>query len=89
MKYDYRKLYNEHWAKSMEEEFQDIDSIGITRLNSEGIQEFGFSNVYAEDQSPYDFCARIGLTILRELSKENVDYLNIVKGCYMFGCKQN
>ena len=81
MKYDYTKLYNEHWAEFMDE--SKIDCIGIIRKDKEGNSIWGFTNVFADDQSPYDFCARLGLQILRELNSGNVESLNITAGYYM------
>jgi len=83
MKYDYTKIYNEHWQAFMDE--TDIEAIGIKRKNKDGSNQFGFSNVFAEDESPYDFCARIGYTILMNLKEEDIGSLEISKGSYMFG----
>lgn len=49
-----------------------------------GSKLFGFSNVFADDQSPYDFCARIGLQVLRELSDPDTESIKIESGNYMF-----
>lgn len=85
MKYDYTKLYNEHWAEFMEK--SKVECIGITRKDKEGNKIWGFANVYSDDQSPYDFCARIGLQILREFSSEEIGSLNIEAGCYILVSK--
>ena len=87
MKYDYKKLYNEYWAKYMNENYADIEAVGIIRIDKENKQQFGFHNVFADDQSPYDFCARLGIAILEELSKQDTEYLKVSKGSYVFGCK--
>jgi len=89
MKYDYEKLYNEHWAKAMEDDFKHITCIGITSYSNEDIKNFGFHNVFADDASPYDYCARIGMTILRALNSKGVEYLNVSEGSYIFGCKSD
>jgi hypothetical protein len=81
MKYDYTKLYNEHWAKFMDE--LKIDCVGIIRKDKEGNPIWGFLNVFSDDQSPYDFCARLGLQILRELSNEDIGSLDVMVGYYM------
>lgn len=86
MNYDYKNLYNEAWAGTMEE-VSDIFCVGITRYDADDQKIFGFTNVYAECQSPYDFCARLGLEVLINLSREGVESLKAVKGSYMLGYK--
>lgn len=84
-KYDYEKLYNRAWAEAMRD--SAISSVGITRFDFDGSRRFGFSNVFADDQSPYDFCARIGLQVLRELSDPDTKSIKIEVGNYMFAYK--
>jgi hypothetical protein len=81
MKYDYAKLYNEHWQKFMDE--CNIESIGIIRKDKDGNKIWEFANVFADDKSPYDFCARIGYTILENLMNEKVESLDIQRGQYI------
>ena len=83
--YDYEKLYNKAWAEFMRD--SAINSVGITRFDFAGSKIFGFSNVFATDQSPYDFCARIGLQVLRELSDPDTESIKIEAGNYMFAHK--
>jgi len=85
--YDYEKLYNKAWAEAMRDSYGAIRSVGITRFDFDGSKMFGFSNVFADDQSPYDFCARIGLQVLRELSDPGIESIKIEAGNYMFAHK--
>jgi len=87
MKYDYTKLYNKYWQKFMDE--IDIDSIGIIRKDKDGDQVLGFANVFSDDDSPYDFCARIGFAILSNLSQTEIETLEVTEGSYVLAGYKN
>jgi hypothetical protein len=85
MKYDYIKIYNEYWQEFMDN--CDIEVIGIIRKDKDKNKLWGFTNVYSDDDSPYDFCARIGYAVLSNLQEKDVDSIEIVNGQYMLGKK--
>lgn len=65
-----------------------IDAIGILRFDKDENQIFGFANVFNEDASPYDSCARIGYVVLKNLMNEGVESLKVSAGSYMVGSKR-